>query len=104
MHFSADKEDLPMGFVVGEFKVFHKSTVISIRKSRWLQKIFEDLVWKPSCFVTFLTEAFPKHSMGHLQEAETRPELFCFLKSRTDPTPPIPGSLKPTPQSNHVCS
>ena len=104
MNFSADKEDLPMGFVLWEVKGFSREhdtpTVISIRKSHWLQKIFEDLVRRLLCFVTLPTEAFPKHSTEHLQEFETRPRLFCFLKSRIYPTSPLPGSLKPGPQSS----
>lgn len=72
MHFSANKEDLPMNFVLWEVKGFfttaQQPTVISIRKSHWLQRIFKDLVGTPLCFITIPTEAFPKHSTGHLQE------------------------------------
>jgi len=104
--FSAAKEYLPTGFVVWEVEGFsgeHSTpTVISIRKSHWLQKIFEDLIWRLLCFVTVLTEAFPKHSTGHLQEFETRPRLFCFLKSRIYPCPWVSEACSSV--LNHICS
>lgn len=48
--------------------MFHEDpsipTATSIRKSHWLQKVFEDVVWRLLCYITIPTKAFPKWKVG----------------------------------------
>lgn len=94
MHFSAGKEDPSMGFVLWEVKEFsgehNTPAVISIRKSHCFQKVFEELVWKLLCFITIPTEAFPKHSSGHLQEFGNQTQAVLLPEIQNLPLIPCP--------------